>query len=310
MNNSHHYRIIFLLSEGTNLFDFSGIAQVFYEAIAHGLDAGMVYCAHTQQLESAPGLSIGKLTDFRKLVPGKNDILFIMSADPKFMLAKNFNPPADLLNWIATAHSNGARVSAICNGAFLLARTGLLNGVKCTTHWKRTKELKEKYPYADVQENILFVEDKGLITSAGATSGVDVALHILSELKDDYFTYKISRELVVYTRRSGNHAQNSVYLSYRNHMHSAIHKVQDWLHVNLQKHSSLYELARMANMSERNFTRVFKRETGVTVNDYITRLRLEKIKQMQKHPNYSRKEMAKACGLQSERHLARLLRLN
>ena len=90
-------------------------------------------------------------------------------------------------------------------------------------------------------------------------------------------------------------------------MHAGIHKVQDWLHGNLQQKLSIPELAEIAMMSERNFTRVFKKETNLTVNDYITLLRKEKIKELMKRPDLSRDQIAKQCGLQSTRHLSRLI---
>jgi transcriptional regulator GlxA family with amidase domain len=217
------------------------------------------------------------------------------------------NPDKNLTSWITEAHAHGITICSICNGAFLLGKTGLLNGKKCTTHWKRTAQLQKIFPQAKVQEDILFVEDEGIISSAGATSGVDVALYILSKLKGDYFTYKISRELIIYNRRSGTETQHSIFLTYRNHTHSGVHRVQDWLQTNLHKKATVNNLADTANMSYRNFCRVFKKETSVTVNNYITLLRKERIKELLKNPDMSRSQIATQCGLKSERQVSRIL---
>jgi transcriptional regulator GlxA family with amidase domain len=163
---------------------------------------------------------------------------------------------------------------------------------------------------AKVQENVLFTEDDGVMTSAGVASGIDLALHIVSTLTDDYFCFKVAREIVVYSRRRGNQAQQSVFLSYRNHIHSGVHAVQDWLQEHLHERALLENLAEIACMSTRNLTRIFKQETGITVHDYITILRQERISELLKNPDISRVQIAQQCGLQSERQISRLITSN
>ncbi|MBK6273487.1 MAG: helix-turn-helix domain-containing protein [Saprospirales bacterium] len=112
---------------------------------------------------------------------------------------------------------------------------------------------------------------------------------------------------MIYNRRKGNQSQHSVYTNYRNHIHTGIHTVQDWLQENLHKKVSLVELAAMASMSDRNLTRIFKKETGLTVNAYINLLRKEKINELLNHPDLSRIQIAKKVGLNSERHVSRII---
>lgn len=289
------------------MFDFASAAQVFYEAREHGCDIEIHFCSYEKNIRSASGLPIGKIKQFTEMKLKKGDYLFISSAEINYTLSKQFKPKTEVLNWLIDLHNNGISICALCIGTFLLGYTGLLNGRNCTTHWKRTPELQDCFPLANVKENMLFVQDGTIITSAGASSGVDVALYILQKLKNNYFAYTISRELVIYNRRNGDDVQQNVYVNYRNHVHAGIHKVQDWLQQNLKKGAQLNELAEIACMSERNFTRTFKRETGHTVNDYITGLRKQKIKELMQKPEITRSEMAKACGLKSERHVARLM---
>jgi transcriptional regulator GlxA family with amidase domain len=139
------------------------------------------------------------------------------------------------------------------------------------------------------------------------TSGIDLALYIVSRMKDDLFSYKVARELVVYMRRQGHHAQQSVYLLYRNHIHSGIHKVQDYLQENIDKKASLNDLADIACMSTRNLTRIFKKETLISVNEFTNLIRKEKIKELLKNPDISRAQIARECGLKSERQVFRLI---
>lgn len=300
-------KIVFLIPPQTNLLDFAGASQVFLEAKEHGLDIEMCFCSFDKNIVTSFQLPLGKIENYSKQKLKQGDYMFVLSAHIDYVLSTKLNPDKSLVNWITQAHADGATICSICNGAFLLGKTGLLNGKKCTTHWKRTTQLQKMFPNAKVEEDILFIEDRGIISSAGATSGVDVALYILSKLKGDYFTYKISRELIIYNRRSGTETQHSIFLNYRNHTHSGVHRVQDWLQTNLHKKASVNNLANTANMSYRNFCRVFKKETSITVNNYITLLRKERIKELLKNPDISRSQIAIQCGLKSERQVSRIL---
>lgn len=313
--NSAHMRkqtqrpvsLFFLLLPNSNLLDFAGVAQVFHEARDLGLEINIQFCSFEDHIQTTVNLPLGKIAHFKsqRIQPG--DYLFIFSANIDYMLSDKLNPGQDLIDWIVQAKNTGAHVCSLCNGAFLLGKTGLLDHVSCTTHWKRTRELQAYFPLANVKENVLFIEDNGIITSAGSTSGVDVALYVLSKIAGDHFAYKVSRILVVYTRRSGSHAQQSIFLSYRNHVHMGIHRAQDWLQQHLEQKPNLAELAEIAQMSERNFTRIFKKETSVTVNDYMNLLRREKVRELMKNPDLSRVQIANLCGLKSTRHLSRLI---
>ncbi len=299
--------ILFLILPNSNLLDLAGATQVFHEAIDHGLNARIRFCAYEDEIKTSVNLPFGKIDSYKEhcVLPG--DFIFIVSADMKFVLSGKLNPGKALLDWLTAAHGAGVNICAICNGAFLLGETGLLDNRECTTHWKRIPEFRQRFPLAKVQENILFIETEGIITSAGAASGIDVALYVLGKLKDDHFVYKVSRDLVIYNRRSGTHHQQSAFTDHRNHMHAGIHRVQDWIADNLDKKANIAGLAEIALMSERNFTRVFKKETLLTINEYTTLLRVEKIKGLLKNPDLSRQQIARFCGLQSVKQINRLI---
>ncbi|MFZ1634456.1 MAG: helix-turn-helix domain-containing protein, partial [Chitinophagales bacterium] len=131
---------------------------------------------------------------------------------------------------------------------------------------------------------------------------------IVEKLTNGYFAHKVARELVIYYRRDGVSLQENVFLQFRNHIHEGIHKAQDYIieHIHI-KHNN-HELAQIACMSDRNFTRTFKLETGITVNDFITNIRIEKLKTLIQNPDLSRKQIATQIGLESEKQVARLLK--
>lgn len=300
-------KIIFLVLPHVHLLDLGGPDQVFHEALCYGASVQLEYCSFEDNIATSTDLPFGKLKHFSSIKVNKGDYIFIPGAEVSYLNSKMMKAQETLIDWVKEAYSNGAFLCSICTGAFFLALTGLLDGRKCTTHWKRTAELKELYPAILLQENILFTEDERIFTSAGVTAGIDMALYILSQIKDDNFSFKIARELVIYVRRHGNESQQSIYMSYRNHIHSGIHNVQEYLLENIHKKTTLNELADIAFMSSRNLTRIFKKEIGLSINEYINLIRKDRLRELLKNPDITRAQLAMQCGLQSQRHVARLI---
>lgn len=300
--------LIFLVLPKVHLLDLAGADQVFYEALDYGLDIKVSYCSYGAALHTSTNIGLRDMQHFSEVKVKAGDYVIIPGAETSFLGSPEMAQQQDLFDWIVDCHAKKAILCSICTGAFFLAMTGLLDGRKCTTHWRLTDRLRQMFPKINVIDNILFTEDDRIFTSAGVTSGIDLALHIIAKIKDDQLSYKIARELVVYNRRSGHDAQHSIHLKYRNHIHSGVHKIQDWLHEKIDKKMVLDDLAELACMSTRNMTRVFKKETGITINDYIYLLRKEKIKELLKNPNLSRRDIAQQCGLKSERQVSRILR--
>lgn len=301
-------KIVFLLLPHIHLLDLAGADQVFLEAIDHRADLEIAYCSLSDEIHTSSHIPLGNVGHFSEITFQPGDYLIVPGAEVSYLLSSEFVKNTSVFAWLHTAYAQGAYVCSICTGAYVLALAGLLDGKKCTTHWKHTERLQTQFPRAQVQENILFTEDERILTSAGVTSGIDLALYIVSRLKDDLFSYKVARELVIYMRRQGNQAQQSVYLQYRNHIHSGIHKVQDWLQEHTEQKASLVDLAEIACMSTRNLTRIFRKETGISINEFITLIRKEKINELLKNPDTTRSQIARQCGLKSERQVARLLK--
>jgi transcriptional regulator GlxA family with amidase domain len=301
--------IIFLILPKLHLLDLAGADQVFYEAIDYGVNVTTTYCSYTDSIETSMDLGLGKMKHFSEVSVSPGDYIIIPGAETSVLHSAEIAAQKELFKWVIDAWQNKANICSVCTGAYFLAMTGLLDGRKCTTHWKHTEILQRKFPKLNVVDNILFTEEERLYTSAGVTSGIDLALHIVAKIKDDHMSYKIARELVVYNRRSGGDAQQSVHLKYRNHIHNGIHKVQDWIQEKTAEKMALDDLAEIACMSTRNMTRIFKKETGITINDYIGILRREKIKELLKNPDLTRRDIALQCGLKSERQISRIMKI-
>ncbi len=300
-------QFVFLLLPEVHLMDLAGPDQAIHEAIDYGADFEIKYCNLTDKVVSTSGLPIGKVQHFTEVSLHKGDYLFIPGANASYLQSAQFRKETQLFDWLRHIHQKGVNICSICSGAFALAESGLLDGIPCTTHFKKTIDLQAAFPKIKVCENILFTEHNGIYTSAGIASGIDLTLHLIEKLKGSHFAHLVARELVVYKRRNGHAKQESEFLQFRNHIHTGIHKVQDWIIDNINTKTNLSDLAEIANMSERNFTRTFKKETHITVNDYITLIRKEKINELLKNPDLSRLAIASRVGLQSERQVSRIL---
>jgi transcriptional regulator GlxA family with amidase domain len=301
-------KIVFLIMPQVNLLDLGCISQIFLGAQLAGFNCELEFCTTESDIISSVQLPLGKIKNFTRAILKNGDYIIVISSFYKYILSNDFKPSVKLLQWLKTNYDAGVTICSLCNASLLLAKAGLLDNKKCTTNWLRTEALRKTAPKAKIIENILFYEDNGIITGAGGTACFDLGLYIISKLGGGKMAYEISRRLVLYNIRKGNEQQISIFLKYRNHIHEGIHKVQDYLSDNINQVKTLNDLAELANMSERNFSRVFKKETGKTVKEFITELRMEKANQFLNIPDYSKIQIANECGLQSERHLRRIIK--
>lgn len=303
-------KFVFLTLPKVHLLDLAGPNQAILEAIEYGADFEIEYCGINQTVNTSSMLPLGKILSFEKIKLKRGDFIIISGSDYQYSISEDFLKNEKLFNWLIKNYHNGVNLCSICLGAFVLAKTGLLDTKLCTTHFKKTKELKLLYPKLKVAENILYTDEENIYTSAGIASGIDLMLHIIEKLKGSYLAHKVARELVVYKRRNGNSSQESEMLMYRNHIHNGIHKVQDYLNENIHQKNTLNQLAEIANMSERHFSRLFVKETGINLSKYIHKLRKERIKELIKNPDISKLDIAHKVGLKSEKQVYRIIKSN
>ncbi|GAB3697902.1 GlxA family transcriptional regulator [Spirosoma flavus] len=299
-------QVIFVVPPYVHVLDLTGPIQVFYEAVEYGAPYQLTYCSFKSPVTSSAGLGFTTVTQYDNLQTHPGDYIFLPGMDMAYIRSAEFKNETSFFDWLRHQHAKGVTLCSICTGAFTLAQAGLLDGRKCTTHWKRVEELQNTYPHMMAQYDRLFVKDGTIYTSAGITAGIDLSLAIIEENHGALFATKIARELVVYFRRGAEHSQQSVYLDYRNHMNVAIHQMQDWLIANLEAKATLDELAEIANMSTRNLTRTFRKETGTTIHNYTTQLRLELARTLQHNPGMTMEAIAAKCGFQDARQLRRI----
>jgi transcriptional regulator GlxA family with amidase domain len=166
-------------------------------------------------------------------------------------------------------------VSSVCTGAFVLAKAGLLDGRRATTHWASCDRLAARYPAVTVEPDPIFVRDGNVYTSAGVTAGMDLALALVEEDLGRKTALEVARRLVLFVKRPGGQSQFSAQLAAQTADREPLRELQDWIGGNLDADLSVPALARRAHMSERNFARAFRRELGLTPAAYVEIARVE-----------------------------------
>ena len=300
-------QVVFVVPPQVYLLDLAGPVQVFQEAIFQGQPYRLRYCSYQDTVVSSPGLGLGPLLSFTQVPIEPGDFIIVAGLEMDYLRSAAFREEGHaFFAWLRAQQAQGARLCSICTGAFVLAEAGLLDGRKCTTHWRRLAELQARYPRVRPQGDTLFVEDGGLYTSAGVTSGIDLALYLLEEAHGPRFATQVARGLVVYSRRGAQHSQHSLYLDYRRHVHAGIHHAQDWLADNLAAGATLEMLADVVGMSSRSLTRTFRQATGITINEYTTALRRELADTLSRNPALTLEAIAAQCGFGNVRQLQRI----
>jgi AraC family transcriptional activator FtrA len=184
-------------------------------------------------------------------------------------------PPAKLLDALRRAQQRGARLVSICNGAFVLAHAGVLDGRRATTHWMLTETLSERFPKIAVEPNVLYVEDGNVMTSAGSASGLDMLLAIVRRDYGPKIANMFARRMVIPPHREGGQAQ-FVLQPVAVRTTDKIASVIDWMALNLGNEICIDELAGRAVMSTRTFTRRFRAATGTSPIEWLIRLRVRR----------------------------------
>lgn len=162
---------------------------------------------------------------------------------------------------LRAAHARGARLASMCTGAFFLGAAGLLDGRRCTTHWRHADALAARYPLAQLDRNVLYVDEDRIATSAGTAAGIDLALHLVRAEQGSSVANRIARRMIVPPHREGGQAQ---YIDTPVPCADldTLAPVLDWMAGNLDRELPVGELARRAAMSPRTFARRFHAETG------------------------------------------------
>jgi transcriptional regulator GlxA family with amidase domain len=199
------------------------------------------------------------------------------------------------LEVIRVAEARGAWVLSVCSGAFVLGQAGILDGRRSTTHWMYTDDLAARYPGTTVDPDVLFVEDRRVVTSAGTAAGIDAALHIVRAELGVAATNIIARRMVVPPQRDGGQSQY-IEQPVPECRSDSFALVTEWMLENLDQDLTIEVLARRALMSTRTFARRFRAETGTTPAAWLNRQRILRAQQLLEQTDEGLEQIAQFAG--------------
>jgi transcriptional regulator GlxA family with amidase domain len=290
-----HRTLALLIFPGVQALDVSGPMDVFSEANRFlppedhyrleviGVEHGLMPCSNGLLLKAHR--HFGEAHD-------AYDLLLI--AGGPALVRQHFDPA--LYEWLTQASARAGSFGSICSGAFILGRAGLLAGRTVTTHWNDAAALATLCPTARVESNRLFNQDGKLYTSAGVTAGIDLSLYLLAQHHGPEVALNVAKRLVVFTQRAGGQSQFSPFLTPQLEPSSPVAQVQHHVLAHLGDELTVAILAKVANMSERSFARIFARAAKVTPAEFVERARVDAARVMLESGNAPLKTVAYQCG--------------
>jgi len=180
-----------------------------------------------------------------------------------------------MMAWIQAMAPRVRRLSSVCTGAFLLAKSGLLDGRRATTHWNYCSQLARDYPSVTVEPDKIFIQDNFIFTSGGITSGIDLALAMLEDDFGPEIALYVARFMVVFLKRPGGQSQFSAYMTSESAKHPDLRNLQAWIMTHVEEDLHVEALAGRVAMSPRNFARLFLSETGMTPAKFVEMARID-----------------------------------
>ncbi|SES27859.1 transcriptional regulator, AraC family with amidase-like domain [Lentzea xinjiangensis] len=290
--------VVVVVCAGVVLLDLAGPVQVLTGAGGYRLRLASLD-GHAVLSDTGVVLNVDcALSD----VDGPVDTVVVPGPPPS--LPDRF-PPA-LIAGIARLGGAARRVASVCTGAFLLAEAGLLAGRQATTHWSMCAELAARFPDVAVRPNAIHVRDGRVVTSAGVTAGIDMALALVEEDRGADVARNIARHLVVFLQRPGGQSQFSAWGDVPAPRTPALRAVLDTVAAEPAADHSLAGMAARAMVSERHLTRLFRRELGITPGQYVTRVRVEAARTLLESSDAGVEVVARRCGWGSDETMRRV----
>lgn len=286
-------RIVILAPPGVQSLDIVGPAEVFWEAARRLGDMRK----YEIQVMSTGQPSIGGTGQLRFLADrtifdaDQPIDTLLVAGDPSFQA---IDPR--VTSWLRRRVPMVRRYGSICTGVFLLAAAGLLDGKRVTTHWECASRFSREYPHIQLEPDSIYIRDSKLITAAGVTAGIDLALALVEEDLGREVALAVARYMVMFIKRPGGQSQFSAHLVGQMSETSCIKKAQAYILENVEQILHVEAIANKVGMSIRNFGRVFRQEIGMTPLDFIAAARTDAARRLLEDTNRPLQSIAKACG--------------
>ncbi len=282
--------VVTLVWDGLSPFEFGVACEVF--GVDRSDDGGPVFDFAVAAVRPGP-----VSTDLGFEVGVRHGLDRAASADLLIVTAHTEHQsfPAPVLAALRAAVDRGARVLSLCSGAFALGEAGLLDGRRCTTHWRYAAELQRRFPAATVDPDVLYVDEDPVITSAGTAAGLDACLHLLRKEFGAQTAARVARRMVVAPHRDGGQAQ-FVRTPVPQVAAQTLAPLIAWARQHLAEDLSVPVLSRQATMSARTFARRFREETGTTPHHWVLTERLRLAEHLLETTDAAVEEVAARSG--------------
>ncbi|OBF93539.1 AraC family transcriptional regulator [Mycobacterium sp. 852014-52450_SCH5900713] len=262
--------VVIVVFDDVTLLDVAGAGEVFVEANRFGAD-------YELKIASVDGRDV--TTSIGSRLGVTDSIASIESADTVLVAGSDHLPrrPVDpaLVEAVRSVATRSRRMASICTGSFILAQAGLLSGRRATTHWNETRVLARAFRDVTVEPDAIFVRDGNVFTSAGISSGIDLALALVEMDYGTELVRNVARWLVVYLKRAGGQSQFSVLVEADPPPQSPLRAVIDAVAADPAANHSVKSLASRASLSTRQLTRLFQSELGMTPARYVELVRID-----------------------------------
>lgn len=222
-------------------------------------------------------------------------------------------PAAELICALRRAHARGARLMSICSGVFVLAATGLLNGLRVTTHWRYAEALKAKHPTLQFDDDVLYVDQGQILTSAGSAAGLDLSLHVVRREFGPDAANQVARRLVLPAHRNGGQRQY-IKRPVPEREDARLSDLLATVRANPGHSITVAEMARMAAMSKRTLHRRFLETVGEAPANWLVGIRVDRARELLEAHDVPMEELARLCGFGSaailRHHFRRRIKLS
>lgn len=305
--------VIVVLPPRISLLDLGGPLEVLRRANFEQKEIffNVRYVGATRSVSSSVGIDVHNVEPLPASLSSDTIIIAVGAVDRASEWGRPPDYEADaqdeatIVQWLRSSVRPTHTLVSVCSGALLFGRAGLLDGRRCTTHHLDCPRLARLAPRARVLEDRLFVQDENIYTSAGATAGIDLMLFFVSHLVGPARTAAIARHLVIYLRRTGSDPQFSPWLEGRNHIHPAVHRVQDAIAEDPAHPWTRTQLARIAGASGRHLSRLFQQQVGMPIVDYCNSLRVAVARELLLQSELDMENIAERAGFSSTRQFRR-----
>lgn len=283
---------VFALASRQHQEDHPGSAPLYAVRVLAPQAGPVTLASGVRLLPDATCATMPEAVDTLLVSGGMGDALDRVRAEPALVV------------WLRETAGRVRRIGSVCNGALLLAHAGVLDGREATTHWKDVAELQQRYPEVRVAPDAIYTRDGAVWTSAGITSGMDMALAMVADDHGMPLALKVAKRMVLVSKRSGGQSQFSNQLQ-QLELPDPFAELAQWVAANLRIHLDVGILAQRVHMSPRQFNRRFQVAFGTTPKTYVDLLRIETAKSQLENTTKGLKQIAGDCGFASEEAMRR-----